>query len=131
MNYLFKSVKSSINVRYIVYNFTFIKWSLFQLHTKVIATSTQFIRQLSVCAVRSRDFQIKCSKLHPLKTVSRSLGYYCIHPEKMRQIVKERDAQALCHYFDSEKYKRKIQEMVEMQKKMVFEELPEGMIEQS
>lgn len=67
-------------------------------------------------------------KILPTKTVCRSVGHYFVHPEKMKQIVKERDAQAMCNYFASEKYRRKIQEVVEMQKRMLFDELPEGIM---
>lgn len=86
------------------------------------------IRQYSVLNGRACENHVHHVISLKKKTIHRCIGhtYYYIHPEKMKQIVKERDGQVLCNYFGSEKYRKKLQEMMEMEKKRIFEELPAG-----
>lgn len=74
----------------------------------------------------THNVQANQHKANPLKIFARTIGYYSIHPEKMRQLLRAKDAHAVCNYIASEKYKKKLQEMVEKQKRKVFDEFPEG-----
>lgn len=48
------------------------------------------------------------------------------HPEQLKQRLKERDAHMLCRFFDSEDYKRRVTEFLEMQGKMLANDTING-----
>lgn len=50
--------------------------------------------------------------------------YHFSHPERVKQFIRARDGYKVCNYIDSERYKKKIQEEVELQTKIVFEKMP-------
>ncbi|XP_076254707.1 uncharacterized protein LOC143192857 isoform X1 [Rhynchophorus ferrugineus] len=49
----------------------------------------------------------------------RYMSHFAVHPEKLRQAVKERDAHMLCQFFDSDEYKKRVTEFLEMQSKIL------------
>lgn len=57
----------------------------------------------------------------------RSASYFHVHPEKLKQVIKERDGQTLCSYYDSDIYKMKAVGMVEEQNRVLDEGTPQSM----
>ncbi|XP_050292925.1 uncharacterized protein LOC126733601 isoform X2 [Anthonomus grandis grandis] len=49
----------------------------------------------------------------------RNISYFIVHPEQIRQKLKERDAHMLCQFLDSEEYKNKVTKFLETQDKIL------------
>lgn len=61
------------------------------------------------------------------QVLARNLSSFHIHPEKLKQIMKERDGQSLCQYYDSHGYKMKAVDFVEEQNRVINELTPQSM----
>ncbi|XP_030757006.1 uncharacterized protein LOC115882861 [Sitophilus oryzae] len=51
--------------------------------------------------------------------LNKYMSHFIVHPEKLKQVIKEKDAHMLCQFFDSEEYKRRVTEFLEMQSRIL------------
>lgn len=56
----------------------------------------------------------------------RNISYFVTHPEQIKQKLKEKDAHMLCQFFDSEEYKSKVVQFLEIQGRILSKDTITG-----
>lgn len=82
-------------------------------------------RQYSVTPLTKHANQVKSVNTDSTNPLVR---FHFSHPERVKQFVKARNGHIVCNYIDSERYKKHIQDKVELQKKIVFENFPKEIL---
>ncbi|KAH1018073.1 hypothetical protein HUJ05_005895 [Dendroctonus ponderosae] len=58
--------------------------------------------------------------------LAKKLSYFVTHPEQIKSKLKEKDAHMLCQFFDSDEYKSRVSQFLEMQEKILSKDTISG-----